>query len=57
MAKQKKLRKAAAKFRRAEPELHKLYSIALSEMARYIMKTGNPEVTCNIYNFSCNAYE
>lgn len=48
MANTKKLRKAAAKFRKTEPALHKLYSVALDYMGQFIRQTGATEVTCVI---------
>lgn len=48
MANKKKLQNAATKFRNENPERHRLYSILLSRMARYIAKSGAPEVTVGI---------
>ena len=45
MTNQKKLQKAAIKFRKENPRLHCLYSVFLSEMAHFITKSGAPEVT------------
>lgn len=45
MANSKKLRKAAIKFRKAEPVLHETISNALTYMAHFINKTGASEVT------------
>ena len=48
MANKKKLQNAAIKFRNENPGRHRLYSILLSRMARYIAKSGAPEVTVGI---------
>lgn len=50
MANQKKLQQAAIKFRKQNPALHAIYSVLLSAMARYITKTGAPEVTVGYKN-------
>lgn len=50
MANSKKLRKAAAKFRKTEPALHATCSVLLSAMARFITKSGAAEVTVGIKN-------
>ena len=50
MANSKKLRKAAAKFRRTEPTTHALISKALDYMAYFINKSGAPEVTVKVCN-------
>lgn len=44
----KMLAKAATKFRRTEPYLHSLYTLAIAHMAYYIKKSGAPEVTVEI---------
>ena len=50
MANQKKLQQAAIKFRRENPSRHARYCVLLSVMARYIVKTGAPEVTVGYKN-------
>lgn len=45
MANQKKLQKAAIKFRKEYPELHFKYTLWLSRMANFIRKSGAAEVT------------
>jgi hypothetical protein len=55
MASTKRLQKAAAKFRKREPERHALLSRALSVMAYFIKKSGEPEMTINLTTFECNA--
>ena len=45
MANQKKLQKAAIKFRKQNPTLHATCSALLSRMANFITKSGAPEVT------------
>ena len=50
MANQKKLQQAAIKFRRENPSRHAIYCVLLSDMARYIVKTGAPEVTVGYKN-------
>ncbi len=50
MANQKKLQKAAIKFRKENPKLHRVYSILLSRMANVITESGTIEVTINIGN-------
>lgn len=50
MANQKKLQQAAIKFRRENPSLHTRYCALLSAMARFITKSGAPEVTVGIEN-------
>lgn len=45
MANQKKLQKAAIKFRKENPNRHYLYSALLSRMAGFITRFGAPEVT------------
>ena len=44
MANQKKLQKAAIKFRKQNPTLHATLSVLLSQMAKAIIKTGAVEV-------------
>lgn len=53
MANQKKLRQAAAKFRKENPGLHATYSHLLSKMAKFIIKSGAPEVSVG---FECGVY-
>lgn len=48
MANSKKLRKAAAKFRKTEPALHALCSKAIGYMVYFIKKTGAPEVVVEV---------
>lgn len=48
MANSKKLRKAAAKFRRTEPALHALCSRAIGSMAYFIKKSGASEVVVKV---------
>ena len=48
MANTKRLKAAAAKFRRTEPHLHSLYSFMIDRMARVIKKSGAAEVTCKL---------
>ena len=55
MASTKKLQRAAAKFRKREPELHALLSQALSVMAHFIQKTGTAEAVINLDTFECYA--
>lgn len=50
MANQKKLQQAAIKFRRENPSLHAICCVLLSAMARYITKTGAPEVAVGYKN-------
>lgn len=44
----KKLQKAAIEFRKENPRLHYLYSALLSNMAKFITKSGAPEVTVGL---------
>lgn len=46
----KKLQQAAIKFRKQNPALRATYSALLSAMARFITKSGAPEVTVGITN-------
>lgn len=48
MANQKKLQKAAIRFRKENPELHRAYSGLLSMMANFIIKSGAPETTVGV---------
>lgn len=48
MANQKRLQKAATKFRKEYPELHFKYTLLLSRMANFIRKSGAPEVTVGV---------
>jgi hypothetical protein len=48
MANEKKLREAAIKFRKENQRQHSLYSILLSRMAKFITKSGAPEVTVGV---------
>lgn len=48
MANQKKLQKAAIRFRKENPELHRMYSGLLSMMANFIIKSGAAEVTTGL---------
>ena len=48
MANQKKLQKAAIRFRKENPELHHMYSGLLSMMANFIIKSGAAEVTTGL---------
>lgn len=49
MANQKKLQKAAIKFRKENPEtVHYVYSALLSRMANFITKSGAAEVTVGL---------
>ena len=50
MANQKKLQQAAIKFRRENPSLSAICCDLLSAMARYIVRTGAPEVTVGYKN-------
>ena len=50
MANQKKLQKAAIRFRKENPELHRVYSELLSMMANFIIKSGAAEVTTGLKN-------
>lgn len=48
MANQKKLQKAAIKFRKENPGLHYACSALLSKMAKFITKSGEAEVTVGL---------
>ena len=48
MANQKKLQKAAIRFRKENPELHRAYSGLLSMMANFIIKSGAAETTVGV---------
>lgn len=48
MANQKKLQKAAIKFRKENPRLHYACSALLSRMANFITKSGAAEVTVGL---------
>ena len=48
MANQKKLQKAAIKFRKENPRLHYVCSVLLSRMANFITKSGAPEITVGL---------
>lgn len=48
MANQKKLQKAAIRFRKENPELYRTYSGLLSMMANFIIKSGAPETTVGV---------
>ena len=50
MANEKKLQKAATKFRKQNPTLHATYSVLLSAMTSFIKKSGAAEVTVGIKN-------
>lgn len=50
MANQKKLQQAEIKFRKQNPTLHATCSVLLSAMARFITKSGAPEVTVGSKN-------
>ena len=50
MANQKKLQRAATKFRKENLSLHATCSVLLSAMARFITKSGATEVTVGIKN-------
>lgn len=50
MANQKRLQRAAIKFRKQNPTLHATYSALLSAMARFITKSGAAEVTVGLKN-------
>lgn len=50
MANQKKLQQAAIKFRKENPALHAICSSLLSDMAKFIAKSGAAEVTVGIKN-------
>lgn len=44
----KKLQKAAIEFRKENPRLHYLCSALLSNMAKFITRSGAPEVTVGL---------
>lgn len=48
MVNQKKLQKAAIKFRKENPRLHYVCSALLSRMANFITKSGVAEVTVGL---------
>ena len=48
MANQKKLQKAAIRFRKKNPEQHRMYSELLSMMANFIIKSGAAETTVGV---------
>lgn len=48
MANQKKLQKAAIKFRKENPKLHYVCSALLSRMANFITKSGAAEVAVGL---------
>ena len=48
MANQKKLQKAAIKFRKENSTKHSLYSNLIGLMANFITKSGAAEVTVNL---------
>ena len=48
MANQKKLQKAAIKFRKENPKLYFLYSALLSGMVNFIIKSGAAETTVGV---------
>ena len=50
MANEKKMQKAATKFRKQNPTLHATYSVLLSAMTSFIKKSGAAEVTVGIKN-------
>lgn len=50
MANSKKLRKAAAKFRKTEPALHSLYSNAIRYMAYLTKKLGSSKIVVQMHN-------
>ena len=50
MANEKKLQKAATKFRKKNPEKHSLYSMLISGMVRFIEKSRAAEVTVGFKN-------
>ena len=50
MANQKKLQRAAIKFRKEYPIKHSLCCYLLSRMAKFIVKSGAVEVTVGIKN-------
>lgn len=50
MASQKKLKNAHVKFRKENPGLYFWYSHLISRMAKYIVKSGEPEVIVGFEN-------
>lgn len=48
MANQKKLQKAAIKFRKENPKLYYMCSALLSKMANFIIESGAAEVTVGL---------
>ena len=48
MANQKRLQRAAIKFRKENPRLHYMYSALLSGMANFITRSGAAEVTVGL---------
>ena len=50
MSSTKKLQKVAIKFRKENPALHAICSSLLSDMAKFIAKSGAVEVTVGIKN-------
>lgn len=48
MANEKRLKKAAVKFRRENPRLSGLYSSLMSSMAKFILQSNSPEVIVGI---------
>ena len=48
MANQKKLQKAAIKFRKENPRLHHVCSVLLSRMANFITESGAAEVSVGL---------
>ena len=50
MANQKRLQKAAIRFRKENPELHRAYSGLLSMMANFIIRSGAAETTVGVKN-------
>lgn len=49
MANEKKLRKAATKFRKENPEKHSLYSRLIDSMANLVKRSGAAEVIVGLY--------
>lgn len=50
MANEKKIQKAAIKFRRKNPEIYNVRRMLLSYMADFITRSGAPEVTVGFEN-------
>lgn len=50
MANKKTIRKASIRFAKQEPALFAVCQVLCSSMARYIMKSGVPEVVVGISN-------